>query len=208
MFHQVLTQWMPPTLISTRLCPVLCRGVSRPVLGALNVRYVTDCFCWSERQRTKRWRCRLREENMIDWEGKSAPSPPGGFHLQQQHLKAQLRAELCLPLILQSVQCHCDAPMRGFAPQVLLKFMWCICRCDCLLPLDLAGAKSSKLKTLDLFIHVWEIFNFFSFLWYNYLLFIEYALGVCECVWLCSRCCKFSLVWVREICDKMMCCCA
>lgn len=69
---------------------------------------------------------------MTEEDGMSAPRPPGGFHLQQQHLGTQLRPELYLPLILQSVQSHCDAPMKGCFPRVPLKSMRCdVFSCDC-----------------------------------------------------------------------------
>lgn len=119
MFHQVLTQWMPPSLISTRLCPVPLQSV-KAASGALNVTYMTDCFPWSEMQRTKRWR-NGEGENKMEEKGTIPPSPPGRFPLQQQHLEAQFRPEFCLPLTLQSVQSHCEAPITGCAPQVLLK---------------------------------------------------------------------------------------
>lgn len=80
--------------------------------------------------RDKWWKNRAREKIGQRTEETSSRSPPGGFHLQQQRLQAQLGPELCLPLALQSV--HCDASMKGCAHQVLVKFMcwfmWCIFR--------------------------------------------------------------------------------
>lgn len=47
-------------------------------------------------------------------------SPPGRFYWQQQHLKTQLRLEICLPLTLQSVQRQWKAHMKGLALQYFL----------------------------------------------------------------------------------------
>lgn len=65
------SRWQPPCFIQCwhsechrRLSPLAFvlshSAVSRPVLGALNVGYMTDCFQRSERQKDKWWRHRGR----------------------------------------------------------------------------------------------------------------------------------------------------
>lgn len=99
----------------------------------------------------------------------SASSPPGGFHLQQQDLEAQLMPEVYLS------QSHwCTYCLKGCAPQVLLKFM----ASDVFVgvtapsPFYLAGAKCNELKSFDLFFHSLAIIHAFSLRRCNYLLIL------------------------------------
>jgi len=141
----------------------------------------------------KRVVVQVERENKITEEGRSAPSPPGGFHLQEQHLGAQswVMPPTDTPISLEAQR----GTFERLCPSVLSKIhtLWCICGSDC--PHCLNGKLLIYLSTVQLSVD-------FFLQWWNYLLFMEYALGVYGYASLQSKCCMISFVWWREIYEK------
>lgn len=124
MFHQVLTQWMPPTLISTCLCPVLVRSV-KASSGALNVRYMTDCFHWSEKQKDKKVEVQVVRENKIAEKRKECSKPSWWVSLAAAILRGSAQAWVMPPT---------DTPIR---PEPLWGNLWKVVPLSCSLKLML-----------------------------------------------------------------------
>ena len=84
-------------------------GVARPFLGCLTSAIWLTVFSGVRGKRTKKGPGMGERENKIEEGVRSAPSPPGGFNLQQQHLEAQLRPWVMpptdTPIILEPLWC-------------------------------------------------------------------------------------------------------
>lgn len=125
MFHQVLTQWMPRHL--SPLAFVLSHSrVSRLILRALNVRYMTDCSQWDWGKRTKMWRYSVQVGAEARWLStrENEHFQPSWCILLAATTHGRSAQAWGLPPTDSPISPEpTDAPMKGYDPQVLQKSM-------------------------------------------------------------------------------------